>query len=178
MPRNRLFIVLRLALVPVCLAASGCFVPNGGWTMRTGVDLRRMWKPSVFVEMVDTKWDEYNRVEELNTSCGYAHQGVVFEPSSPPIETAPIPASMPTSSSQRNGSAANGLVPPPSQPASREPNMLPGTTVDATDGPQTVQQSTPGGPQLPDATGTSSGGAASAVKEPRRPLASRLFPRP
>ena len=49
-----------------CLAASGCFVPGGGWTMRGGIDLRRSRKPSAFVELVDTRWDEYNRVAEMN----------------------------------------------------------------------------------------------------------------
>ncbi len=36
--------------------------------MRTGVDVRRCMKPAVFVELVDTRWDEYNRVAEINST--------------------------------------------------------------------------------------------------------------
>ncbi len=178
MPRNRLSIVLRVALVPLCLAASGCFLPGGGWTLRTGVDLRRVWKPSAFVELVDTKWDEYNRIEEKNLSGMYVNQSPVFQPGSPPIDTAPVPPPSPSqssSSARTGGPATNGMAPPP--PDGREPSLLPGTTDDATETPQTVQQSEPAGPQIPDAA-VAAEGLAPATKPARRPIASRLFHRP
>ena len=60
----------RLGLLLVCAAPSGCYIPGGGWTMRTGLDVRRYRKPSAFLELVDTRWDEYNRVAELNLMGG------------------------------------------------------------------------------------------------------------
>jgi hypothetical protein len=74
--------------------------------------------------------------------------------------------------------SANGQVPPPSSPADREPSLLPGTTDDAPDGPQTVQQSQPGAPQIPDASAANFDEAAPVSKPARRPIASRLFARP
>ena len=67
MTSNRARIIYRLSALLIGLSASGCFVPGGGWTMRTGVDLRRYKKPSAFVELVDTRWDEYNRIAEINS---------------------------------------------------------------------------------------------------------------
>lgn len=180
MPRNRLNTVFRLALVPLCVAASGCFLPGGGWTLRTGVDLRRVWKPSAFVELVDTKWDEYNRIEEKNLSGVFINQGPVFQPGSPPIDTAPAPPPTPAQppSSARTGPTTNGMVPPASSPASREPTLLPGASDDATDAPQTVQQPDPVGPQIPDAAAVNNAGLSPDTKPARRPIASRLFHRP
>jgi len=68
----------------VSLAISGCFVPGGGWTMRGGLDMRRSRKPSVFVELVDTRWDEYNRVAEMNLAGGmFDAHGAVIGPCPP-----------------------------------------------------------------------------------------------
>src|SRR5258706_526150 len=54
-----------VGLIPLLMA--GCFVPGGGWTLRTGCDFRTCRKPAWFyVEMVDTRWDEWNRVAQLN----------------------------------------------------------------------------------------------------------------
>ncbi|MBI3864589.1 MAG: hypothetical protein HY290_22125 [Planctomycetia bacterium] len=181
MPRLTSSIVLRVALAPLCLAASGCFIPGGGWTLRTGVDLRRKWKPSAFVELVDTKWDEYNRVEDLNMSGFFPDQGAVFHPGAPPIETAPVPEPAPTTSSDPLKTAAppSGYSSPPtSAPGGREPNLLPGTSNDESDETRTVQRSPTMGPQLPDSLDGVSEAAATTPKPPRRPLASRLFARP
>lgn len=61
----------RRAGLPALLALllSGCYIPGGGWTLRGGADLRTRYKPTVFVEMVDSRWDEYNRVACANTQC-------------------------------------------------------------------------------------------------------------
>src|SRR5262245_30647122 len=101
----------RLALLPLALAASGCFVPGGGWTMRGGVDLRRHRKPAAFVELVDTRWDEYNRIAEINmmNSMGDAH-GIVT-PSG--YGTLPAPA---------NGATSGVVLPGPVPPAGGFPS--------------------------------------------------------
>jgi hypothetical protein len=57
-----------LALVLAAVAASGCYVPGGGWTLRGGLDLRTYRRPAVFTELVDTRWDEYNRVAFQNSA--------------------------------------------------------------------------------------------------------------
>ena len=53
----------------LALSLAGCYIPGGGWTLRTGADFRTRYKPGVFLEMVDTRWDEYNRVACQNTQC-------------------------------------------------------------------------------------------------------------
>ena len=60
---------LTAALVAATL--SGCYIPGGGWTMRTGLDFRTCYKPAAFLEMVDTRWDEYNRVALMNNTPNY-----------------------------------------------------------------------------------------------------------
>jgi hypothetical protein len=50
----------------LCAVLSGCYVPNGGWTLRSGFDCRTHRKPAMFLEMVDTRWDEWNRVAQIN----------------------------------------------------------------------------------------------------------------
>jgi hypothetical protein len=51
-------------------SASGCYIPGGGWTLRTGVDVRTYRKPGCYVEMVDTRWDEWNRIAQMNAYGG------------------------------------------------------------------------------------------------------------
>lgn len=178
MSQNRWNRALLLAVVPLCLAASGCFVPGGGWTLRSGIDLRRKCKPSAFVELVDTKWDEYNLVEEMNVYGAYGDQGVPFIPGSPPADLGPMPPPSPTSSSTPlRTNPLNGLAPPPAADG-HEPSLLPGTAEDASDGPQTAQQSPLEGPQLPVTSGASYDGVPPISKSARRPIASRLFARP
>lgn len=93
-----------------CLAASGCFVPGGGWTMRGGIDLRRSRKPSAFVELVDTRWDEYNRVAEMNMGLS---GGAMIDARG--AVTMPCPPGM----------GATGQTASPSGPALPPPNGLP-----------------------------------------------------
>ena len=108
---------VRLSVALVCLAACGCFVPGGGWTMRGGLDFRRPRKPSAFVELVDSRWDEYNRIADLNIAGGMVESNVVT-PIAPPSNGAPV--------------IPGPVVPPPSgAPApvdsqSAEPHPLPG----------------------------------------------------
>jgi len=110
---------VRLGIVLGCMAASGCFVPGGGWTMRGGLDTRRRCKPSVFVELVDTRWDEYNRIAEMNITGGLADSDVVVAPSNPPGTGPGIanPTTVPFPSGA--GSTDSGQNP--------EPHPLPGT---------------------------------------------------
>jgi hypothetical protein len=49
---------------------TGCYIPGSGWTLRSGLDVRTHRKPAVFVEMVDTRWDEWNRVAQCNVYGG------------------------------------------------------------------------------------------------------------
>jgi len=144
-------IAARLAALAVCLAASGCFVPGGGWTMRTGLDVRRYRKPSVFVELVDTRWDEYNRIAEMNLT-GFDPRAVVT-PSAPPGPgfSNGLPA-MPVDP----GTAPEGTngAPPAARPLG-EPNPLPGAPVDPLPPPPpaagisaTARRTPTGGPRL------------------------------
>lgn len=83
----------------VCLLAmtlgvtAGCYVPGGGWTLRTGVDWRTHAKPGAYLELVDTRWDEWNRVAQMNAMMGEAYP-VVSEPNAAPASSAP-PAQTP-----------------------------------------------------------------------------------
>jgi hypothetical protein len=118
----------RLGLLLVCAASSGCYIPGGGWTMRTGLDVRRYHKPSAFLELVDTRWDEYNRVAEMNLLGGPIDPRAVVTPWCPPngggmglppgMNGAPSLAPMTT---PPNGAGeTNG----------QEPNPLPGAPVE------------------------------------------------
>jgi len=118
----------RLGLAFVCAAASGCYIPGGGWTMRTGLDVRRYHKPSAFLELVDTRWDEYNRVAELNLMGG------AIDP-----RTVVTPWFLPNGGTMMLPPGANGAPPPQPTTTSpegtgdgngREPNPLPGTPVE------------------------------------------------
>lgn len=85
--------------------------------MRGGIDVRRKCKPSVFVELVDTRWDEYNCVAEMNTYGGMYESQTVVAPTGaggPPPGTVPVPSD------------------PSSGPSGRpnEPNPLPGGPAD------------------------------------------------
>src|SRR5262245_10408402 len=113
----------RLAFLPLALAASGCFVPGGGWTMRGGIDLRRHRKPSAFVELVDTRWDEYNRIAEINmmNSMGDPH-GMA-----PPSGYGP---SLAPTNGATSGVVLPGPVPPAGGIPSGEPSQIPGSTTE------------------------------------------------
>src|SRR5262249_33637787 len=111
---------VRLSVALLCLAASGCFVPGGGWTMRGGLDFRRPRKPSAFVELVDSRWDEYNRIADMNIAGGMVESNVLT-PIAPPSNAAP--------------GGSRPVVPSPSDPPapalvdrgqSAEPHPLPG----------------------------------------------------
>jgi hypothetical protein len=62
---------------------AGCYVHNGGWTLRSGFDCRTHRKPAVFLEMVDTRWDEWNRVAQIN-ALQPAWEGSPTGPAAPP----------------------------------------------------------------------------------------------
>ncbi len=133
MPSHVVRTGLILSVGLVCLFLNGCYVPGGGWTMRTGLDCRRYKKPSLFVEMVDTRWDEYNRVAEMNVTGGLIDPRSVVTPTAlpPGAGVGPIP---PGSHETIRGPLppANGLppavVPAPTEtgPSHGEPHQLPG----------------------------------------------------
>ena len=141
----------RLAALAVCLAASGCFVPGGGWTMRTGLDVRRYRKPSVFVELVDTRWDEYNRIAEMNLT-GFDPRAVV----TPSAEPGPgLPNGLPAMPADPGMAPAGTNGTPPDGRPLGEPNPLPGAPVDPLPPPPpaagisaTARRTSNGGPRL------------------------------
>jgi hypothetical protein len=96
--------------------------------MRTGLDVRRYRKPSAFLELVDTRWDEYNRVAELNLMGGPIDPRAVVTPWCPPNGGAMgLPPGM-------NG-APSGMpsTTPPNgtgEDSGQEPNPLPGAPVE------------------------------------------------
>jgi len=109
---------LCLAAALSSLLASGCYVPGGGWTMRTGLDTRRRHKPSVFVELVDSRWDEFNRVATMNLDSPMMEVNGVVLPNGQPNGQSGI--AMP---------AVNGPLVPgaPPVPLNGEPHQLPGS---------------------------------------------------
>jgi hypothetical protein len=86
--------------------------------MRTGLDTRRRHKPSVFVELVDSRWDEYNRVATMNLDSPVMDVGAVVVPNGQP--NGPSGITMP---------AVNGPLVPgaPPVPLNSEPRQLPGS---------------------------------------------------
>jgi hypothetical protein len=199
MTPNRGRIVCHLTALIVSLSAEGCFVPGGGWTMRSGVDVRCLKKPAVFVELVDTRWDEYNRIAVMN-SCpatvtvspaGFASgagphlmEGVSVPPASDP-RSEPAAANPPDPGFPGNSS---GIKVPQD-----EPSRLPGGTSDepaqkpmprnaptarrtALEGP-TVESSS-NDDTAADVTATAASAPSPAAKRAKRPMASRLFSRP
>jgi hypothetical protein len=132
--RGRLVCHLTAMLIGLCgLSASGCYVPGGGWTMRTGVDLRRHRKPSAFVELVDTRWDEYNRIAEINSMTITTTSAATVTPGSAPVPTEefPVPPAsglrmmQDASTPPQSGNNASAT----SAPTVREPEF-PGTSTD------------------------------------------------
>jgi hypothetical protein len=172
--------------------------------MRTGVDLRRPKKPSAFLELVDTRWDEYNRIAEINTFSvpvsfsGTSQPGVpapAFGPAAGPhlMEGISVP---PASDPGPSTSDPTPPEPPlPSHPSASdstidEPSRLPEDSDTPSRSPfprdfPTARQSSPDDPTT-EATATDKPvvdqmGAASApraTKRSWRPIASRLFSRP
>jgi len=118
--------------------------------MRTGFDVRRHRKPSVFVELVDTRWDEYNRVAEMNLIGTMVDPRAVVTPGSFPNSGGmPLPGTT--------------VVPPAMLPGApqdcptdggrhSEPNLLPGAPPEPLPPPpgvgSTAQLPSTAGPQL------------------------------
>jgi hypothetical protein len=118
--------------------------------MRTGFDVRRYRKPSVFVELVDSRWDEYNRVAEMNMT------GAVIDP-----RAVMLPASLPNAGGMPLPGAtivSPAMLPsaPQGYPADgarhSEPNLLPGAPPEPLPPPPgagpTAQLAPSGGPNL------------------------------
>jgi len=154
MTPNRGRIACHMTALLISLTASGCFVPGGGWTMRTGIDLRRCRKPSAFVELVDTRWDEFNRIAEINSMAASTPSPAVIGPGAGPSLMEGVP------------------VPPASDPRIMPDSSRP--SLPAVDGSQT---STPPDLQFPDnslgnspgnATGDNATGGDPTEGEPSR----------
>ena len=185
----------------ISLSAQGCFVPGGGWTMRTGVDVRCLKKPSAFVELVDTRWDEYNRVALMNTypstvtvsPAGVAPgsgpsllEGIsappACDPRSEPSAPNPPEPRFPGNSSGVNvpqdepgrlpaASDAPDQAPSPRNAPTARRTALEGPVVDSTAVDSSANED-------PTADVTATAASAPAPKPARRPMASRLFSRP
>jgi hypothetical protein len=193
MTPERIRIVARFLALLVCLTAVGCFVPGGGWTLRTGVDVRRHCKPAAFLELVDTRWDEYNRIAEINAFSCPVDSRAIYSPGVPPgtADGSPIPAAV---DPMRSAPGSGSTLPPDSEnyrsPTGNEPSPLPGTSTDETVPPAarippTARKPLFGGPRLANRdteAGPSESGdgtvQVSGVKPAKRPMASRLFSRP
>ena len=113
--------------------------------MRTGVDLRRPRKPAAFVELVDTRWDEFNRIAEINTlqvSAAAPSQAApaAFPPVAGPrlMEGTPLPpAPDPRNEPESSRAYQPGPIGPPPEtrfpgnpngenPSGAEPSRMPG----------------------------------------------------
>jgi hypothetical protein len=98
---------------------SGCYIPGSGWTLRSGIDLRTHRKPAVFAEMVDSRWDEWNRVAQMNAMGGGCPVpgggGLVVESS---VYAASAPASTGVASAASSGAAPGRMDAPGGSPAS------------------------------------------------------------
>jgi hypothetical protein len=120
----------RLVAMLLCLTVAGCYIPGGGWTMRTGLDVRRHRKPSVFLELVDTRWDEYNRVATMNLDRPMLDETQGIMTPYPPNAGPGVP--LPGENGHGPGSApAAPPIPPAFDAPPGEPNSLPGTPVEA-----------------------------------------------
>jgi hypothetical protein len=117
--------------------------------MRTGIDVRRYHKPSVFVELVDTRWDEYNRVAEMNLTGGMIDPHVVVTPTGYPNAVGTlvpgatgVPPAMPPDTPQDGptdggrGSEPSPLPPAPVEPLPPPPGVGPTAQLSPTRGPQ------------------------------------------
>ena len=152
---------LAYGLLSIWLFA-GCYVPGGGWTVRSGIDLRTCRKPALYVETVDTRWDEWNRVARHNLGCAPGYPAPV--PGDPLLSadgTLPRSDSMtvpPTAASGWNpgqpaqvsseADSTNGSIPPSAGPANGsaiDPPTTPPGTVDPRDKPPGVNSGSAGG---------------------------------
>src|SRR5204862_78913 len=94
---------------------SGCYVPGGGWTLRSGVDCRTCRKPALYMEMVDTRWDEWARVAQVNTTpTRFVPQTIIDAPQ--PLQDGSTPAG-PVPQATDPGMPSTGEA--------REPYLLP-----------------------------------------------------
>jgi hypothetical protein len=87
-------LVRLFAALMIAGGAAGCYVPGGGWTLRTGLDWRTHAKPGAYVELVDTRWDEWNRIAQMNAMMGEITP-VVTEAAPPPTATVVPPQQPP-----------------------------------------------------------------------------------
>ena len=106
----------------------GCYIPGGGWTVRTGVDVRQICKPAAFVELVDTKWDEWNRVSQMNLyengTPGPMVIDQVMTPAVPVVENTPTPP-LQAAPAAEQPAAPRGLQPTPSPPEAAPADDVP-----------------------------------------------------
>src|SRR5258708_19219231 len=98
--------------------------------MRTGLDVRRHRNPSVFLELVDTGWDEYNRVATMNPDRPMMFETQEMITPYPPGAGPGVP--LPGGNGQGPGmTPAAPPVPPAFDSPTGEPNPLPGAPVEA-----------------------------------------------
>jgi hypothetical protein len=123
--------------------------------MRTGLDTRRRHKPSVFLELVDTRWDEYNRMATLNLDSPMVEVNGIVVPDGQPNGQfgAPFPGT--------NGLPPGSAPAAPPAPLNGEPNPLPGTPAEMLPPP----------PPLPSADGPTARRAAEGACPTNSPAA-------
>jgi hypothetical protein len=124
--------------------SAGCYVPGGGWTLRSGIDWRTGHKPAAFVELVDTKWDEWNRVSQMNMFGAPLPPTAVIEPipaTIPGSEPILAPAAATSNSSPNNNRPSSQSDSPPG-PTQREAEA-PSQEVPAVPNPPPVEEVPP-----------------------------------
>lgn len=117
---STLFPARQAAGVLIAALVSGCYVPGGGWTLRSGLDTRTCRKPALYMEMVDTRWDEWSRVAQMNSMPAQYYPPPGVHPGDGPL-AAPTPDLTP-------GPAPTS----PATPSMGEPHPLPGLSEEKT----------------------------------------------
>ena len=198
MTPNRGRIVCHLTALIVSLSASGCYIPGGGWTMRTGVDVRCLKKPAAFVELVDTRWDEYNRIAVINSfpatvsvaPAGYAPAAgphLIEGVSVPPAADPRSESSTPIPPDPRFPGSSSGIKVPHDEPSrlpdaqdeparTPVPRNAPTARRTALEGP--AMDSSSNDDTTADVAATAASAPSPPAKRAKRPMASRLFSRP
>lgn len=154
-----------LAMIAAVVTLSGCYIPGGGWTMRTGVDFRTHRKPGAYVEMVDTRWDEWNRLavqNAMNADATALGQSPGMLPQATGVWSStfgPMPSMQGAMQSMTPGSIDNGSSMTPMAPAatdSQSTSSMPpddGMTPAPVDGDDSIEPQVPA-MDSPAASGT------------------------
>ena len=129
---------LLFAALPALLL-QGCYISGSGWTFRSGIDLRTCYKPAIFTELVDSRWDEWNRIAQKNAENAAPEVYYTSPPASgpmawpseteqpgvpPPAPATPLPAPSDGQSARLPAGSSSQFASPYSPNA--EPAPIPG----------------------------------------------------